>query len=156
MQIRDLRQKLDSLEAMLSTWGARSGDITDLKRLAAALTPFDDLTVAAFCNLLGRLTSDGEQPDGLQPTKPKLDEAVVAQFVCAFSSETLDYSGLQSTLIDLKSEKRARVPELSAIASRLAGADGKYSKKTALEKIEAVVRRRLDTRRRMEGTSGIF
>lgn len=90
------------------------------------------------------------------PAKPKFDEAVVSQFVSTFVAETLDYAGLQTALSELKNEAKAKVPELSAIASRLAGTDGKYNKKTALEKIEAVVRRRLDTRRRMEGTSGVF
>lgn len=80
----------------------------------------------------------------------------MARFVAAFSSEVLDYAALQSTLSELSIDKKAKVPELSAIASQLAGAEGKYNKKTALEKIEAVVRRRLDTRRRMEGTSGLF
>ncbi len=157
MDVRDLRQKLDSLEATLSAWGARSSDLTDLKRLTDALAPFDDLTVAAFCNQLGRLTSDGAPaPRGRGATKAQLDEGLVTRFVSAFSSEALDYAALQSTLSELSNEKKAKVPELAAIASQLSGAEGKYNKRTALEKIEAVVRRRLDTRRRMDGTSGIF
>jgi hypothetical protein len=157
MDVRDLRQKLDSLEATLSTWGAKSGDLADLRRLADALAPFDDLTVAMFCNQLGRLTSDGAPVQRAKgAAKAKLDEGLVARFVSAFSSEDLDYGSLQSNLAELKRDAKAKVPELSAIASQLAGAEGKYSKKTALEKIEAVVRRRLDTRRRMEGTSGVF
>lgn len=86
----------------------------------------------------------------------KLDEALVAHYVAAFGSEALDYAILQSTLADLSADTKAKGPELSAIASRLAGTEGKYNKTKALEKIEAVVRRRLDTRRRMEGTSGVF
>lgn len=141
----------------MSTWGAKSSDLADLKRLAEALAPFDDLTVAAFCNQLGRLTADGAPaPRARGATKAQLDEGLVARFVAAFSSEVLDYAALQSTLSELSIDKKAKVPELSAIASQLAGAEGKYNKKTALEKIEAVVRRRLDTRRRMEGTSGLF
>jgi hypothetical protein len=159
MDVRDLRQRLDSLEAMLSTWGAKPGEFADLKRLIDALASFDDLTVAAFCNQLGRLTADGVAapvPRAKAVAKPKFDEGLVSRFVSVFSSEDLDYSVLQSTLAELSNEKKAKVPELSAIASQLAGAAGKYNKKTALEKIEAVVRRRLDTRRRMEGTSGVF
>jgi len=141
----------------LSTWGAKSGDLADLKRLVDALAPFDELTVAAFCSQLGRLTSEGAPAARPKPpAKPKFDEALVSHFVTAFSSEALDYSGLQSILDALRDDKKAKAPELSAIASQLAGAEGKYNKKTALEKVEAVVRRRLDTRRRMEGTSGIF
>jgi len=138
-------------------WGAKPGELADLKRIDDALTRFDDLSVAALCNQLGSLTSDGAAvPRAKVAAKPKLDEALVARFVSAFSLGELDYSGLQSALAELSNEKKAKVPELSAIASQLAGADGKYNKKTALEKIEAVVRRRLDTRRRMEGTSGVF
>ena len=59
-------------------------------------------------------------------------------------------------MAELEADKRAKVPELTAIASQLAGVEGKYNKRSALEKIDAVVRRRLDTRRRLEGTSGIF
>ncbi len=143
---------------MLSTWGAKSGDLSDLKRLADALAPFDDLTVAAFCNRLGRLISEDAPPpkSSKSSAKGKVDESIVARFVATFSADTLDYAGLQSALVELSSDGKAKVPELSAIASQLAGADGRYNKKTALEKIEAVVRRRLDTRRRLEGTSGIF
>jgi hypothetical protein len=113
--------------------------------------------VAAFCKQLGSLTSDGTPaPRAKAVAKPKLDEALVARFVSAFSSDALDYASLQSTLAELSNEKKAKIPELTAIASQLAGADGKYNKKSALEKIEAVARRRLDTRRRMEGTSGVF
>jgi hypothetical protein len=143
----------------LSTWGAKSGDLADLKRFTEALASFDDLSVAAFCKQLGSLSADGAAapaPRAKSAAKSKLDEALVAQFVSAFSSEALDYGALQSTLAELRVDNRAKVPELSAIASQLAGADGKYNKKTAMEKIEAVVRRRLDTRRRMEGTSGVF
>jgi len=141
----------------LLTWGAKSGDLADLKRLADALSPFDELTVAAFCNQLGGLTSEGvSAPRAKGAAKPKVDDSLVARFVSAFSSEALDYPTLQTTLNELKSDAKAKVPELSAIASQLAGAEGKYNKKTALEKIEAVVRRRLDTGRRMEGTSGII
>jgi hypothetical protein len=157
MDVRDLRQKLDSFEAILSTWGAKSGDLADLKRLTEALASFDDLSVAAFCKQLGDLTSDGaSRPRAKAVATSRLDESLVARFVSALSSEDLDYAALQSTLGELSNEKKAKVPELSAIASQLAGADGKFNKKTALEKIEAVVRRRLDTRRRMEGTSGVF
>jgi hypothetical protein len=141
----------------LSTWGAKSGDIADLKRLSEALAVFDDLTVAAFCNKLGGLTAAGPQVARPKPSPgAKFDEATVTRFVGTFSSDMLDYAALQSALIELSNDKRAKVPELTAIASQLAGVEGKYNKKSALEKIEAVVRRRLDTRRRMEGTSGIF
>lgn len=142
---------------MLSAWGAKSGDLADLKRLTEALAPFDDLSVTAFCNQLGSLASGGvPAPRVKAAAKPKFDEALVARFVSAFSSEQLDYAGLQSTMIELRNENKAKVAELTAIASQLAGVEGKYNKNTALEKIDAVVRRRLDTRRRMEGTSGVF
>jgi len=142
---------------MLSAWGGKSGDLADLKRLADALAPFDALTVAMFCNQLSRLTPDGAPGVRTRPSpKPKIDASLVSRFVSAFSSEALDYSTLQSTLSELRNDKKAKVPELSAIASQLAGAEGKYNRQSALEKIEAVVRRRLDTRRRLEGTSGIF
>jgi hypothetical protein len=142
---------------MLSTWGAKSGDLADLKRLTEALASFDDLSVSAFCKQLGGSTFGGATTTRTKvPGKTKLDESLVEHYVAAFCSEALDYATLQSTLEDLGADPKARGPELSAIASRLAGAEGKYNKAKALEKIEAVVRRRLDTRRRMEGTSGVF
>lgn len=141
----------------MSAWGGKSSDLADLRRLVDALAPFDDLTVAMFCSRLGRLTSDDAPgPRARAAVKAKLDEELVSRFVAAFSSEALDYASLQSSLAELKADAKAKVPELSAIASQLAGSQGKYNKKTAIEKIEAVVRRRLDTRRRMEGTSGVF
>lgn len=141
----------------MSTWGAKSGDLADLRKLADALEPFDELTVAAFCNQLGRLTSDGAVAQRARPQiRPKFDEQLVAHYVARFSAEALDHAGLKSALAELEADKKAKVHELTAIASQLAGAEGKYNKKTALEKIDSVVRRRLDTRRRLEGTSGIF
>jgi predicted DNA-binding transcriptional regulator YafY len=157
MDVRDLRQRLASLEATLSTWGAKAGEIAELKRFTDALASFDNMSVAAFCKQLGGMTSDGTTtPRAEVRAKKKLDEGLVDQYVAAFGSEALDYATLQSTLADLSADTKAKVPELSAIASRLAGAERKYNKSKALEKIEAVVRRRLDTRRRMEGTSGVF
>jgi hypothetical protein len=64
---------------------------------------------------------------------------------------------MQTRFTELRNDKLAKVLELTAIASRLAGVEVKFkSKAAALEKIEAVVRRRLDTGRRLEGTSGAF
>lgn len=141
----------------MSAWGAKQGDLADLKRLADALEPFDQLSVSAFCNQLGQLTSEGAPaPRARAPTKTKFDERLTAHYVATFTSETLDHAGLKSALAELEADKKAKVPELTAIASQLAGVDGKYNKKSALEKIDAVVRRRLDTRRRLEGTSGVF
>jgi hypothetical protein len=141
----------------LSTWGAKSGDLTDLKRLADALEPFDALSVSGFCNQLSRLTAESA-PSGLArpPTNAKLDEQLVAAYLTTFTAEALDHAGLRSALAELEGDKKAKGSELSAIASQLAGADGKYNRKKALEKIESVVRRRLDTGRKLEGTSGIF
>ena len=157
MDVRDLRQRLTSLEATLSTWGAKSSDLADLKRLADALEPFDALTVSAFCNQLAQLTSEGAPPPRAKSSaKAKFDEQLAAHYVAKFTAESLDHAGLTPALADLEADKKAKGPELAAIASQLAGAEGKYNKKTALEKIDAVVRRRLDTRRRLDGTSGIF
>jgi hypothetical protein len=141
----------------LSTWGAKSGDLTDLKRLADALEPFDYLSVQAFCNQLGQLSSERAPASRLRtPSKSKCDEQLAARYVALFSAEELDHAGLKSALAELGADKKVKVPELTAIASQLSGVESKYNKKTALEKIEAVVRRRLDTRRRLDGTSGIF
>lgn len=141
----------------MSTWGAKSSDLADLKRLADALEPFDALSVPAFCNQLGQLTSEGAPTSRARtPAKSKFDEQLAAHYVATFTSETLDHAGLKSALAELEADKKVKVPELTAIASQLAGIEGKYNKKTALEKIDAVVRRRLDTRRRLDGTSGIF
>ena len=121
------------------------------------MEPFDALSVSVFCNQLGHLTSEGGPPSRPRTSaKPKFDEQLAAHYVATFTSEALDHAGLKSALAELEADKKAKVPELSAIASQLAGADGKYNKKSALEKIDTVVRRRLDTRRRLEGTSGIF
>lgn len=138
-------------------WGAKSGDLSDLKRLSDALAPFDELTVAAFCGRLGALTFDGAPASRPRaPAKAKFDEQLAAYYVATFTSDSLDHAGMKSAMAELEADKRAKVPELTAIASQLAGVEGKYNKRSALEKIDAVVRRRLDTRRRLEGTSGIF
>jgi hypothetical protein len=158
MHVRELRQKLESLQTTLSTWGARSSDIVDLKRLAEALGHFDDLTVAAFCNQLSTLAAgDSAAARVKSSSKTQPNESYVARYVAALSGDTLDHATMHTRLTELRDDKLAKVPELTAIASRLTGVEVKFrSKAAALEKIEAVVRRRLDTGRRLEGTSGAF
>lgn len=89
--------------------------------------------------------------------KSKIDDALVRKHVAAFSADDLSYSTMHELLDELRGDKKAKLPELKAIASQLSGVDVGFKNKTdALSKIETVVRRRLDTGRRLEGTSGIF
>jgi hypothetical protein len=130
-----------------------------LNRLEQVLGHFDDLTVAALCSRLDDLAARGSQLSRTPRAigKSARNEGVIEKYGTALSSDELTYSALFDLIGELRADKKAKLPELTAIASRLSGVDGVFKNKTAaLEKIEAVVRRRLDTGRRLEGTSGIF
>lgn len=89
--------------------------------------------------------------------KSKIDDALVQKHVSALSADDLSYSTMHELLDELRNDKKAKLPELKAIASHLSGVEASFKNKSeALDKIETVVRRRLDTGRRLEGTSGIF
>jgi len=157
--VRELREKLQSLEATLSTWGAKSSELADLNRLLEVLRHFDEQTVVAFCNQLNSLAAGSVE--GSRSAKPigksKIDDALVQRHVVGLNADDLSYSTMHELLDGLRSDKKVKLPELKAIASHLSGVDVSFKNKTeALDKIETVVRRRLDTGRRLEGTSGIF
>jgi len=115
--------------------------------------------VEAFCNQLNALAL-GEAQES-RPSKPsgktKSDDTLVQKYVSAFSADDLSYSTMHELLDELRGDKKAKLPELKSIASQLSGVEASFKNKSeALEKIETVVRRRLDTGRRLEGSSGIF
>jgi hypothetical protein len=143
----------------LSTWGARGGEVGAFRKLLEALRQFDEQTVAAFCTQLNALASVGVQESRPSKSsgKSKIDDALAQKYVLAFSAEDLSYSTMHEWLDVLRGDKKAKLPELKAIASHLSGVEASFKNKSeALDKIETVIRRRLDTGRRLEGTSGIF
>ncbi len=130
-----------------------------MNKLLETLRQFDEQTVAAFCNQLNALALGGVQES--RSSKPsgrsKIDDALVQKHVSALSAGDLSYSTMHELLDELRNDKKAKLPELKAIASHLSGVEASFKNKSeALDKIETVVRRRLDTGRRLEGTSGIF
>lgn len=144
---------------MFSTWGVKSADIDDLRRLSQALSNFDDIRVLDLCSELEAVSAGGERPVQKKPKRSKsnLDTAVVDVYVEKLNNEALNYDVMQVILTELLHDKAARKSELTAIASKLAGVDSTFKNKSeAQDKIESIVRRRLDTRRRLQGTSGIF
>ncbi|MEQ1577128.1 MAG: hypothetical protein ABL894_05700, partial [Hyphomicrobium sp.] len=119
------------------------------------------LTVSEFCN---RIENSAHAPNPLigQALKAKgrqavADDALVSHYVGSLSATNLDRPTFQTILADLEANKNAKMPELTTIAIQLSGVEAKFKNKSdALAKIDAIVRRRLDTDRRLAGTSGAF
>lgn len=145
---------------MFLTWGVKSTDLSDLRRLAQALSNFDNIKVSDLCSELEGIGAGGERfvpKKAKKGGKSKLDSATVDKYVEELTDEALNYDSMQSILSNLASDRAAKMSELTAIASKLAGVDSTFKNKgEAQGKIESIVRRRLDTSRRLQGTSGIF
>ena len=150
---------LEELQALLSSWGCKAGNVVDLKRISDLLVSYDELTVSEFSRRVEiALTGEG---GGVRAranrTSKKVDEDKVGEYIERLTAPGLDRLGYMPIFSELRADKKVRGAELSIIANRLTHSDSKYRNKSdAISSMEAWVNCKFDTERRLSGTAGIF
>lgn len=157
MKISDAITRLKQLEAMLASWNCKSTDLADLIRLADALEPFSELSVVEFSKLLARLNDNGAPTTPKSQKKPAVSQEIVSSYASKLLLPGLSRVDALELLAVMKADKSAKLAELAAIADAVAGSAQKFNKRAdALSAIERWIRRRFDTIRDLDGTSGTF
>jgi hypothetical protein len=146
MKVQDLREGLDHLKNLLSSWQAR-GAAGELDRLARLLQQYDDLSVADFCTAA---------ESALRPPAPHEQHEEVS--VEAWLQELHQSENSQELFEPLISKiKKMKSRELYTLANSYCGSDVKFKKKAdALEAIREKRGADSSVQRQLKGVSGIF
>ena len=138
MLVRDLRQGLGHLAALLTAWQGKAA-AGDIARLNELLRAHDGLSVADFCKRVeAALAGDqSTQPASRPQSKPPTaDEIVVAQYLNALRDSQADVAKFEEILAQMDRDKKARKVELVAIADAYVGVrSGASNKPSALKAI---------------------
>src|SRR5262249_51266132 len=119
MKVRELREGLNLLGKLLSSWQAKA-PAADLDRLARLLEQHGDLSVAEFCAIVER---------ALQSLAPQ--EPHEAPSIETWLSELRESENSPELFEPLFTKiKKMRNPELFALANAYCGVEGSYKKKT--------------------------
>ena len=158
MQVKELRQGLQTLQVTLSAWESKAARVKDFERLLELLAGYDEMSVAEFCRRAESALANADGSRRVSKTSgqaPK--ESVVSNYVEKLTSADLDRMKLIAILSEIKADKKVRVIDMKAIANSLSGSDEAFrTKNAAMKTIEGWAHRKLDTERRIKGTSGIF
>jgi hypothetical protein len=142
---------------MLSSWGLEKTAAADLMTLISFLKQFDELSLDEFCRLAAqekggnnttivRRASSSSEPD----------EALVSTYLNKLREALSNRVKFISLTSEMRADKKIKVAELNAVASRLANIESQKTKKLALDAIVSWAHRKFDTERRLRETSGLF
>ena len=155
MKVRELRLGLESLMTMLSSWGPKTANLSELERFLQSLSRHDELSLG---ELSKQLEGIGGAP--LPRGKGRLEEVDaehVSKYIERFRSPDLDRLGYLALVSELQADKKMRVGELNALAYQIIKTEQKHkNKKGAIDAIQAWVQKKFDTQRRLGGTSELF
>jgi hypothetical protein len=154
MKISELRKALSSFESLLEQTRADSELLSDLARLNSWLAQFDKQDVSELCGNVGVPESP---PRTAKSVASVIDSALVDDYAASLAGLESDRSSLQDVLSQMKSDKRIRVAEASAIAQRYVGGTSKYkSKADAIKEIKLRFEAGLRAGQRLRAASDIY
>lgn len=122
--MKELREGLAKLTELLSQWQAKAGALEDFARLQALLSAHDDLSVKAFCDFAEKaMSSGGAQPVPKRAAKaePSARIDVVEAYLRELQNVGSDQDAFSSVIKRLDKDKKARIQELSKIATEYCG-----------------------------------
>ena len=150
MKVRELREGLDLLSKLLSSWQARTA-AGDLDRLAHLFEQHADLSVTEFCSAVEKALSQGAQGS---PKQKSQDDELVQRWLQDLRQSESSPALFESLLPKIEKMRNA---DLFALATAYSGIEGGYRKKG--DAIKAIREKRAadaSVQRQLKGVSGIF
>src|SRR5215813_8434533 len=149
MKVRELREGLTLLAKLLSSWQAKSAS-GDLERLASLFERHDELSVAEFCAVVEK--SSSERPQRPSPPRP-IDGSSIQSLL----QEMRQAENSQEFEALVKKSEKLNKSDLDALANAYSGVEEKYRKK--VDAIKAIREKRaadVSSRKERISVDGIF